>query len=1046
MKDAIHHVMRLLACCAMAAAVFGAFGGDFIPNPVHRNWTGGAGNGLWSDPLNWTDGEKPGEDDIAVFENNTAGAVIDVNEEVTLAAIYVSGTEGLVFIGERINLTRGGQINWRGADWYTSDVDTIANSVPVVISNAIHYCANYMPDEGNYGNCNIVPAAELKLCGPFVKEGRSILRFYIGANVTMSSTVSAPESLLMCEASVMGFWIDFLGQVTAREVAYSRSSMMGGVFFHASGNDFGPIDFSYYGHQRMLAENCYTTNAVLRLYDGGNYYDDDFNNSYNLFNHDQIANRLDCPLATIAEYAKGGAIRSAVSSSSDPHEFPTWFPITYEPATLTLRGTADAVTTLAVLDKISLVWDPVGDFTQEFSNRVSTTTGSITVRRGTVRVTGAGRFPNLSGIVLGEGARFDLDSTAAGALQDVKSARIAKDAVLSVAATATEPFAEGVLDLDIEEGGSISIPEGMTVKIGIVRYKGEMVDAGTVESAPWLTGGGTVRVAGHSALSWIIYPTVVDGMTGPQQLTNAIIRCASGTRIILKPGVYDLSGIEMSNDEMADPYGVGISHLDWSEFGLGAGNAKEIHLCGDSAAAWQNRTTEQESVLRGGGNRIIGLNGGGKDRFGLSTFENLVFENGKTPSEIGPWNKRGAGGALLFPEDESVRCVVSNCVLRANGGGWAAANHCGYFVDCLFTNNAATTAMATSLLGNYRDCTFVDNRVPDGYCVSRAWAVSNCTFVANSAGALALLDGYSVVDSRFVGNTPPGNNPVLSAGNAYGCTFSDNDGNYLLDYTYEVVDCVFSGNVGAIFSRYDDSLFLRCRFEDETARIGDIWSSYAKGTLRDCVFDNGSVINHVNVEQCVFTNYNDAVIFESGSRISNCLITGCTRPYIYGHWGSEEFVNCSFIGNKLGENLVAASLEGAGCGVRFTNCLFAENTSFFTGESLDVTVADGQTAGVVFDHCAYKTANASAQGLLDAGTNLKVAAAAGWRFNKGKFAGFPYWMPRQGSPVVDKGLLLDWTDSDIDLGGNPRVRNGAVDIGCYENAGEPVFGSTFMLR
>ena len=216
--------------------------------------------------------------------------------------------------------------------------------------------------------------------------------------------------------------------------------------------------------------------------------------------------------------------------------------------------------------------------------------------------------------------------------------------------------------------------------------------------------------------------------------------------------------------------------------------------------------------------------------------------------------------------------------------------------------------------------------------------------------------------------------------------------------------------------------------------------------LRDCVFDNGGALDLVNVERCVFTNYTDAVVFERGSRISNSLITGCTRPYIYGHWGSEEFVNCSFIGNKLGDNLVTVSAEGAGLGVRFTNCLFAENTSFFTGESLDVSVADGQTAGVVFDHCAYKTANASAQGLLNVGTNFKVDAAIGWRFNKGKFANFPYWMPRQGSPVVDKGLLLDWTEADIDLGGNLRVRNGAVDIGCYENAGEPVFGSTFMLR
>jgi hypothetical protein len=47
------------------------------PTPVSTSWTGDAGNGLWNDPANWTNGVPPsglpyvsGADDVATLDNS----------------------------------------------------------------------------------------------------------------------------------------------------------------------------------------------------------------------------------------------------------------------------------------------------------------------------------------------------------------------------------------------------------------------------------------------------------------------------------------------------------------------------------------------------------------------------------------------------------------------------------------------------------------------------------------------------------------------------------------------------------------------------------------------------------------------------------------------------------------------------------------------------------------------------------------------------------------------------------------------------------------
>mgnify|MGYP004660849317 CR=1 FL=1 len=51
--------------------------------------------------------------------------------------------------------------------------------------------------------------------------------------------------------------------------------------------------------------------------------------------------------------------------------------------------------------------------------------------------------------------------------------------------------------------------------------------------------------AASAATTWKVSTAVTDGMTGPQQITNALTQCASGDTILVDPGSYDFTGIYM---------------------------------------------------------------------------------------------------------------------------------------------------------------------------------------------------------------------------------------------------------------------------------------------------------------------------------------------------------------------------------------------------------------------------------------------------------------------------------------------------------------------
>lgn len=77
-----------------------------------------------------------------------------------------------------------------------------------------------------------------------------------------------------------------------------------------------------------------------------------------------------------------------------------------EPATLTMRATANRTYTGLYKDALSVCWNPTGNYTFTLSGGRHTTSGALIVSNGTVSVAGGAELPTLSEIDLAAGAAF----------------------------------------------------------------------------------------------------------------------------------------------------------------------------------------------------------------------------------------------------------------------------------------------------------------------------------------------------------------------------------------------------------------------------------------------------------------------------------------------------------------------------------------------------------------------------------------------------------------------------------------------------------------
>lgn len=290
-------------------------------------------------------------------------------------------------------------------------------------------------------------------------------------------------------------------------------------FLHlcSTGNSFGTCKLWYAGLQIEVA-NAVAPEFVI---DWGNSYHENTRGVYYFGAYDQTANRIVGPFRTTqgAEITSGRQINGT--------------------GTLTLNGTADAISPCLIENSLSIVWNPSGNFTQTFSNRVHTTTGSLIVSNGTMRLAAGGKFANVKKVVVADGATFDLATAASGTLAALTTLNVY--GTFKFAEATANPFSASSLLVNIGANGKLYVPSGVTLSLPNVGVKGVYLAADTYESGcGWIEGGGSVVVANAATISSWKAATSGNWNTGANWV-DGNVPSANPTYITAQGANYDVA-------------------------------------------------------------------------------------------------------------------------------------------------------------------------------------------------------------------------------------------------------------------------------------------------------------------------------------------------------------------------------------------------------------------------------------------------------------------------------------------------------------------------
>ena len=254
----------------------------------------------------------------------------------------------------------------------------------------------------------------------------------------------------------------------------------------------------------------------------------------------------------------------------------------------------------------------------------------------------------------------------------------------------------------------------------------------------------------------------------------------------------------------------------------------------------------------------------------------------------------------------------------------------------------------------------------------------------------------------------------------------------------------------------------RCKFRGNkrTGTVGGTWAGDArKSFLEDCeISGDGVEISDCVASRCTICDVTNTAfsIFYDYVRATNCIVMNCGSetgdlPELYGcsHTLDAEFVNCTFVTNRMNTYDLVAGITTTNS-VKFVNCLFNGNRNA-TLESDIIAVERGAKAlwsEFVFENTYY---GKFAPGVLSA-ASFATKTGEGLlmqcedpKFAKDAHPNVPYWSLSLKSPLLGKGAYADWMEAATDLAGRPRLRDGGVDVGCYQCWLKPL-GFMLMFR
>jgi hypothetical protein len=580
------------------------------------------------------------------------------------------------------------------------------------------------------------------------------------------------------------------------------------------------------------------------------------------------------------------------------------------------------------------------------------------------------------------------------------------------------------------------------------------------------------------AAQWHVYSTVVGGMTGNQQLTNAFAKAQSGDTITIHAGTYNLSTEEL------------MFRYETADGALLADVGTALYSACDNLTVEGDPSAPRESIVLSGAGakadgdgqhaimRLAGANCTVRHLTfyrGCANSGGVIYREGQAlNSESDKWVFRRGGGLHLTASSRCLDCFFEKCYA---GHGAAICN--GEEVrGCVFKNIGAVANNAGAAVYNVKnihDSLFEETwRAAVRSC---SGVLSNCVFRANRHNGGVGLMYYqtgAVVDCVFSNNTTA---CIYLHGANYmpreirGCLFADNTCTTYprsagiagsVACSKSVVDCTFVGD-----NQINDfaQKISRCRFVRERLSAHTVLSNCPQ--VEDCSFVstlgfdglalesvNGKSVNVVSncvLSRCRFDGFSVRygwVLFDV-PRAENCLVErsvvwgynhGGVFGYSAGHGG--EIVNCTIVSNKCNSGFYNAGNER----VTFRNTLFYNNK--IGGEAwkkYDIQYIEGYGHETLqLDNCYYKAnATLSGTGSINEYGNWDATPLFAIDVHPGQDHPHPYALMRK-SPCVNAGATGAWTLADCDLAGNGRV-NDIVDIGCYENW-DRIPGLTLLLK